>query len=310
MARIDSMGIDTRRLRYFVAVCDHGGFSRAAGMIGIAQPALTRQIQLFEQELGIELFTRNGRSAVPSAAGQFLLAGARGHLDALDQLIGRVRRDFAASPMRVNFGICPTIAPLFLDHLSEVLRAAAGGPIISVIEAYSGDLRRLMQAGELDLALSYPPAAETGVRATPLLSERLVLACCTRSLPEPVTLRDLLRLKLVLPGRLHQLRRIIDALCAERGLALEPALELDSLAAVKALLADETGDYATILPYHSVAPEAARGRFALHFVDDPGMVRTIALLQPDRPSPRLPAGLAERIVSRADEIRNTLEAVT
>ncbi len=68
MARIDSTGVDIRRLKYFVAVCDHGGFSRAAGAVGIAQPALTRQMQILEQELGVELFTRNGRNAVPSAA--------------------------------------------------------------------------------------------------------------------------------------------------------------------------------------------------------------------------------------------------
>ena len=58
MGRLEKHGVDIRRLRYFVAVCDHGGFSKAAPVIGIAQPALTRQGQLPEHELGIELFTR------------------------------------------------------------------------------------------------------------------------------------------------------------------------------------------------------------------------------------------------------------
>jgi len=53
--------IDVKRLRYFVAVCQHGGFSHAANVIGVAQPALTRQVQLLERELGLKLITRDGR---------------------------------------------------------------------------------------------------------------------------------------------------------------------------------------------------------------------------------------------------------
>ncbi|MEY5037668.1 MAG: hypothetical protein RL472_774, partial [Pseudomonadota bacterium] len=42
MVRSTGNGVDTRRLRYFLAVCDHGGLSQAAAVIGVAQPALTR----------------------------------------------------------------------------------------------------------------------------------------------------------------------------------------------------------------------------------------------------------------------------
>ena len=122
MGKHEKSGIDIRRLRHFVAVCDHGGFSRAAVAIGVAQPALTRQIQLLEQELGVELVTRNGRNALPSQAGQALLTEARLHLDGLDRLADRIRRDFSEAPTRVSLGICPSIAPLFLDRVTENLR--------------------------------------------------------------------------------------------------------------------------------------------------------------------------------------------
>lgn len=298
MARIDSTGVDIRRLRYFVAVCDHGGFSRAAGAVGIAQPALTRQMQILEQELGVELFTRNGRNAVPSAAGQALLSGARGHLDNLDALIARLRHDFAAAPQDVTMGICPTIAPLFLDHLSDM-------PGLQVIEAYSGDLRSLMQAGRLGLALTYAADDTPGTHATPLLTERLVLAART-ALPDAPTLHDLTGLRLILPSRVHQLRRIVDARCAALGITLPPVLELDSLAAVKAMVADDSGGYATILPHHAVAQESG---LTLRALADPAMVRTIALVQPDPPRTPLPAALTARIAARAEEIARSLPAV-
>lgn len=309
MARIDRTGVDIRRLRYFLAVCDHGGFSRAALAVGIAQPALTRQMQLLEQELGVELFTRNGRSATPSEAGQMLLDKVRGHLDGLDSVVDRLRQEFAAAPVQLTLGICPTIAPLFLEPLREVTRALPGPPALKVIEAYSGDLRSLMLAGRLDFALSYATGASDGVSETPLATENLVLAA--RSLPKGVSvaLAEVAGLRLILPSRIHQLRRIIDATFAARSLALVPALELDSLTAVKAMISDDSGGYATILPRNSVANDAADGRFALSAIDDPGMVRTIALLRPPGAYRALPLALLECISKEADRLRAPTEAV-
>lgn len=309
MARIDRTGVDFRRLRYFLAVCDHGGFSRAAKAVGIAQPALTRQVQLLEQELGLPLFTRNGRSAVPSEAGQSLQAEVRRHIEGLDAVVGRLRRDFAAEPLRVSLGICPTIAPLFLVPVQDALRGQPGSPALQVIEAYSGDLRSLMRAGQLDLALSYAPSDAEGLTATPLLTERLVLAGGATDLPDRVALPELARLKLILPSRIHALRRIIDTACAARGLSIVPALELDSLGAVKALIADPAAGYATILPLHSVLREAQAGAFALRLINDTAMQRTIALLVPAAAPDPHPL-LLDEIARRAAALRASLQQVS
>ncbi|MBC7737427.1 MAG: LysR family transcriptional regulator [Candidatus Saccharibacteria bacterium] len=97
-----------RRLRYFLTVCDHGGFSRATAAVGAAQPALTRQIQLLELALGVELVICIGRNARPSQAGQTLLTEARPHLEGLDHLVACIRRDFTQAPIRVSLRICPS----------------------------------------------------------------------------------------------------------------------------------------------------------------------------------------------------------
>ena len=308
MGRLEKSGVDIRRLRYFVAVCDHGGFSKAAPMIGIAQPALTRQVQLLEHELGIELFTRNGRSAVPSEAGAALMSGARLHLESLEVLIAQVQREFGANPAHVCLGICPTISPLFLGPLQDALRQLAPSLTLTVIEAYSGDLRNLMACGRLHLALTYSPSDKAGLDVTDLLSEKLVLAGLGPA-TRPLNLQDVARHRLILPSVHHELRRIIDAVAAARGTPLVPVLELDSLNAVKAMLDGTSGDFATILPYHSVAADAAEGRFAIHLIDDPGMVRTIALLRPCCAKQPLPEVLTEAIFSHAKGIRASLEAV-
>ena len=61
MSGLDKGSVDLRRLRYFIAVCDHRGFSRASSAAGVAQPALTRQVKLLEKQLGLPLITRTGR---------------------------------------------------------------------------------------------------------------------------------------------------------------------------------------------------------------------------------------------------------
>ena len=277
-------------------------------MIGIAQPALTRQVQLLEHELGIELFTRNGRSAVPTEAGTALMSGARQHLESLELLIERVQRDFGAGSAHVCLGICPTISPLFLLPLQDALRQSAPSLTLTVIEAYSGDLRNLMACGRLHLALTYRSSNVEGLDVTNLLSEKLVLVGPGQA-TAPLTLGEVACQRLILPSPHHQLRRIIDAVAAARGIPLVPVLELDSLNAVKAMLDGTSGDFATILPYHSVAADAAEGRFAVRMIDDPDMVRTIALLRPGYAEHPLPALLTEAIFSRAKGIRASLEAV-
>lgn len=310
MGKFEKPGVDIRRLRYFVAVCDHGGFSRASAAIGIAQPALTRQIQLLEQELGVDLVTRNGRNARPSEAGLALLSQARAHIEGLDTLIDRFRQDYGQGPRRVSLGICPSITPLFLERITENLRQSAPNIDLTVIEAYSGDLRNLMGSGGLDLAISYRPAENTPHRVVDLLTERLVFVTASPLADAtPMSLAAALQERLILPSAIHQLRRIIETAAQACELGLAPVLELDSLSAVKSMLELSAGGLSTILPYHSVREDVAKGRFHLRLIDDPAMVRTIALLQPDDGAPHLPIVLKNHILARAAEIRATLEAV-
>lgn len=84
---------DARRLGYFVAVCQHGGISKAASAIGIAQPALTRQIRLLEQELDVQLFRRSGRSAEPTDAARHFLERIKPHIAGIEQALAEIRED-------------------------------------------------------------------------------------------------------------------------------------------------------------------------------------------------------------------------
>ena len=81
--------MDLKQLEYFVNVVDLGGFSRAGRLLGVAQPAISRQIRSLEVELRQNLLLRNGRGATPTEAGKRRLGHARGILQQVD----RARRE-------------------------------------------------------------------------------------------------------------------------------------------------------------------------------------------------------------------------
>ncbi|MFM9860615.1 LysR family transcriptional regulator [Pseudoxanthobacter sp. M-2] len=278
-AREQGSGLDLRRLRYFVAVCESGGFSRAATVIGVAQPALTRQVKLLEGEVGLPLIIRTARGAEPTEVGRYLLAHARQHLEGLDGIVRELRRRFSDVGGPVVLGVCPTIAPFFLTGVITHLREAHPNLSLSVIQAYSGDLQSLLEGGRLDIALTYSPRDRGGCEVIDLFTEQLALVCA-RPLEGQVDFAAAARRKLVLPSRIHELRRIIDTVSARAGASLVPDLELDSLDAVKGVLAEGAGDYATILPEHSVRADVEAGRLFCRPFDHPEMRRTIAIVRP------------------------------
>lgn len=306
-----SPSVDLRRLRYFVAVCTYGGFSHAAGYVGIAQSALTRQVKLLESELGVTLIKRNGRGAEPTDEGRFLLERASGHLNALDEAVSEIRlRETGASDNAV-LGVCPTIAPHFVEALRQKLALSEPGISLSVIEAYSGDLRSLLENNRLDLSLTYKPSAP-GVDAVDLYSEKLVLVSghVPGAPARSYTMSELEGLKLILPSRTHDLRLIIDAACKQKGILLRPELELDSLEAVKSLLDKRPVHYFTILPEHSLRGDVEGRRFSLFRIDNPAMYRTITIVAPQEArNPAVTARLRRHIEEQAAAIKGRLANV-
>lgn len=75
--------VDARQLEYFLAVVDHGGFTRAADALHVTQPALSQAVRALERDLGARLFQRAGRGVVLAAAGEALVGPARQVMRAL-----------------------------------------------------------------------------------------------------------------------------------------------------------------------------------------------------------------------------------
>ena len=127
--------MDLRQLEYFVRVAELGGFTRAAIALGVAQPALSRQVRLLEVELRQTLLARNGRGAVPTEAGQVLLEHARGILHQVDRAREELARLRGGLAGRVTLGLPPSVARALAVPLLQGCRQQLPDARLSITEA-------------------------------------------------------------------------------------------------------------------------------------------------------------------------------
>src|SRR5580704_958145 len=114
--------LTTRQLESVVAVADHGSFRRAAAALGFSQPALSAQVQAAEAALGIQLFERDRRHVLITAAGRDVIDRARAALGAVDEVAAVARRRGEPLVGRLQLGVIPTVAPYWLPALLPPVR--------------------------------------------------------------------------------------------------------------------------------------------------------------------------------------------
>ena len=239
--------MDLKQLEYFVRVAELGSFTRAAQVLGIAQPALSRQVRLLEVELRQNLLDRNGRGATPTEAGQLLLEHGRGILHQVERAreeLGRVRSGLSG---RVALGMPPSVARVLTVPLTRAFRQRLPEAQLSISEGLSTAMQENLLNGRLDIAVLYKPSAMPGVEHQPLLSEELLLVqprppgLQEDPPPPPLALREVAALPLLIPSRPNAIRMHVEAQMAAIGCQPTIALEIDGVSAILDLVADGVG---------------------------------------------------------------------
>ena len=267
--------MDLRQLEYFVRVAELGSFTRAAQVLGIAQPALSRQVRLLEVELRQNLLVRNGRGATPTEAGQLLLEHGRGILHQVERAreeLGRVRSGLAG---RVALGLPPSVARVLTVPLTRAFRQKLPEAQLSISEGLSSAMQENLHNGRLDIAVLYNPSALPGIELHPLLDEELLLVQPRPpGLPEdppppPITLREVAELPLLIPSRPNALRMHVESEMAAIGCQPQIALEIDGVSAILDLVADGAG--VALLSRNAVMRSVRPSAYALRPVSAPAL---------------------------------------
>ncbi|GHJ15153.1 MULTISPECIES: LysR family transcriptional regulator [unclassified Micromonospora] len=170
--------METRELRYFVAVAEELHFGRAARRLGIAQPPLSRAIAQLERRLGATLLARDSRAVTLTPAGAVLLREGRAALDAVAAADRRTRR--AASTVLGEPGlVLATKAGASSELLPKLLDAYAAEPdavAVEVLLCGIGEQERLLRDGRADVALLHLPFDSTaGLDTEELVTEQQVV---------------------------------------------------------------------------------------------------------------------------------------
>jgi DNA-binding transcriptional LysR family regulator len=155
--------METRELRYFVAVAEELHFGRAAQRLGIAQPPLSRAIQQLERRLGAALLDRTSRTVTLTEAGAVLLAEGRAALEAVDAAERRTRRAALSATGRHGL-VLVTKASASSELLAKLLDAYAAEPgaaPVDVILCGPAEQGRLLREGRADVALLHRPFDST-----------------------------------------------------------------------------------------------------------------------------------------------------
>ncbi|WP_229403178.1 LysR family transcriptional regulator [Micromonospora okii] len=194
--------METRELRYFVAVAEELHFGRAAQRLGIAQPPLSRAIQQLERRLGVALLERTSRAVALTDAGAVLLREGRAALDAVDAAGRRTRRAAHAAtggPDLVLVTKAGTAGEL-LSKLLDAYAAEAGAVTVDVLLCGPGEQEKLLRDGRADVALLHRPFDSTAGLDTEELRTEGQVALLPAG--HPLTARAHLRLADVtaLPG--------------------------------------------------------------------------------------------------------------
>ena len=287
--------MELRQLRYFVAICEHGTFSKAAEKVFVAQSALSHQLAQLENELGAALFHRSRRGVALTEAGEIFHPHAVSILRQVDDARASVASIGDTPAGKVVLGIPHSASNALALPILTAVRAELPRVELDLTEELPGNLTRQLFTGSLHLAILFDDGQLDDFVVEPMVSERMSLIGRADLLGKPtrrsVSLGDALRSPLILPAQPHGVRPIIEMAAARAG--LPPANVIADISSISILRTSLlAGMGCTILPIMPLKPEIDRGQLVALPIRSPGVTRMVALCR----SRQIPLSAAARSV--------------
>lgn len=273
--------MDFKQLRALVTVAETGNVTRAAALLNIVQPAVSRQLHLLEDDVGVPLFIRGRHGMELTEAGTTLVEYARRVLHEIDRARAEIRPSKGTVGGIVTVGLLPSTSDLLASAIVTAIAKHYPGIRLRISMGYAGHLQRWLEEGEVDAALLYDPKQTPTIQVKPLLEEGLWIVGLPDSglsADQPVPLAALADMPLVLPSAPHGLRSLVENATKLMGMQLNVVAETNSMSIQKNLVL--AGHGLTILPAIAVTDDIARGILAAAPLISPSLTRKIVLALP------------------------------
>jgi DNA-binding transcriptional LysR family regulator len=278
--------MDLKQLAALVTVAEVGSVTKAAALLHLVQPAVTRQIRTLEEEFGVPFFERTRQGMIPTAAGTLMVERARRALQELDRARSEIQPKVGGLSGTVTVGLLESVIEVLLEPLAEVVRARHPGIRLRVVTAYSGHLQQWLDEGSIDLSLLYDTAGTSSLSVLPLLEEGIWAVGGPDAglrVDRPLTWEALLEQPLAMPISGHGLRTLIERSRPPNWSEPQIAFETNSMHMQKQLVL--RGLAWTILPAVGVANEVARRQLTAAPLLEPELARSLVLAQQRRGRP-------------------------
>ena len=283
-----------QQLAGFVAVAEELHFGRAAVLLHMTQPPLTRQVQSLERELGVELFDRTGRNIKLTPAGRAFLGDARRLLRGAEAAVLAVRRVPSGELGSISIGFTAAAAPAVLGPLIASMRNELPRVDILLHEMVTSAQLDALSGAVLDLGMVRPPVTRPELSSCEILRERLVVALPKShelSGSELLRVEDLDGQRVVMPSPTdaRYFHELSIALFRAAGISVQYSQHVTQIHSIIALV--EAGVGLALVPESAARRTSESVSFHRLLTDDPTPVRLHLAWRTDNPNPSLRATL-------------------
>lgn len=248
-------------LRYFREVAEQGSVRQAAERLFVAQSAVSRQVALLEEELGVSLFERRSRGMVLTDAGRLLLDYSHDTRSRFEELRDTIQEYGSLSRGHVGIATVEGLIDSFLPDVINEFGLEFPGISLDVVALGSHAVAEAVAERQYDLGIVFGRAPGGDLIEIACMRQPLCLLVAPAhplARQSRCTLEDLATFPLILPGRIFGIRQLVDRIAARKKLRLKVTVETNTLAFAKRLV-KKSGDHVTILPVDFVMDDVRAG---------------------------------------------------
>lgn len=273
------MNFDVRQLRAVIAVAEHASFTRAAKALNLSQPALTVQVRMLEEELGLRLFDRTTRNVSLTRVGRELQPELRRILRELDSLLDDTRQLSRMAGGMVRIAVLPSFASSLLPDVIAGFRALHPETGFALRDVIASGVTELTLSEEVDLGITGGPVEDAELELLLSSVDRMhAVFPAGHALDDgrSPTLAAVARHPLVLMSRATSVRAVFDAAIAAEGLTVEIAAEATYMSTAVGMV--RAGMGIAILP-ETAMEIGALPMLRSALIDDPRLARSISVIK-------------------------------
>lgn len=245
--------LNFRQLQAFVTVARLNSFTRAAKVLHLSQPALTKQVRQLEETLGIRLFDRDTRTVALTRIGADLNPAVVQLLREIEGVVFNTRELAAKGRGIIRVAALPSLCSNILPMALARFRALHPGVSVVLRDVVAQRVISMVKAEEVDFGVGSEPGPDPEVRFTALLSDRMVVAFPAGNALEKcisVKLKQLIRVPLVLTATDSSVRKLVDGAFASVGRLIMPAYEVTYMSTAAGMV--KAGLGVAILPSSAI----------------------------------------------------------